>query len=58
MLNVLQVTAVNQLPALIYPTPTYILGDIPETYQWSTNTLEQLDVGNQIMVVNGMEAVL
>jgi len=39
MLNCLKKTDIYQLPALIFPARTYLIGTIPETYMWSLNTL-------------------
>jgi cephalosporin-C deacetylase-like acetyl esterase len=43
MLNCLRITDVSQLPALIAPTQTVFVGDIPENYDWSINLLSKLD---------------
>ena len=51
LLNVLQITDVNQLPALIYPTKTYVLGEIPESYLWSIDVLSKLDLQNGIKII-------
>ena len=45
MLNCLRVTDVYQLPALIFPTKTVIVGEVPSTYKWSEDVLKKL--GNQ-----------
>jgi cephalosporin-C deacetylase-like acetyl esterase len=42
MLNCLRVTDVNQLPALISPTKTVFLGEVPASYEWSQQVLEEL----------------
>lgn len=42
MLNCLRITDVCQLPALLFPAEVSIMGQIPETYQWSQKTLEKL----------------
>jgi hypothetical protein len=42
MLNCLRITDVNQIPALIYPTSTVFVGDIPESYNWSVNSLRKI----------------
>ena len=42
MLNCLQITDVNQIPALMWPTKTLFIGDVPNAYQWSENTLKHL----------------
>ncbi len=52
LLNVLQITDINQVPALLHPTQTYIVGNMPKSYQWSLNTLERLDLNGQLVVVN------
>lgn len=41
MLNCLRVTDVNQLPALILPTKTVFLDDVPASYEWSRQMLEK-----------------
>jgi hypothetical protein len=46
MLNCLRVTDVNHLPALIFPTKISILGEIPESYNWSQEIINRL--GGQI----------
>ncbi len=43
MLNCLRVTDVYELPALITPTKTAIIGDVPSTYKWSENVLTKLN---------------
>lgn len=53
MLNVLRVTDVNQLPALIAPTQTAFIGEVPDTYNWSENLLENLGK-KEIIKVEGM----
>ncbi|MEQ8813020.1 MAG: acetylxylan esterase [Imperialibacter sp.] len=45
MLNCLQATDVNQIPALIWPAKTTFVGDVPEAYQWSENILKRLGRG-------------
>jgi cephalosporin-C deacetylase-like acetyl esterase len=42
MLNCLRVTDVNQLPALISPTKTVFLGEVPTSYEWSQQVLEKV----------------
>lgn len=42
MLNCLRVTDVNQLPALILPTKTMYLGEVPASYEWSQQVLKKL----------------
>jgi hypothetical protein len=39
MLNCLRITDLGQLPALIAPTRTYLIGQLPEPWQWSVKTL-------------------
>ena len=41
MLNVLRITDVYQLPALISPTRTVFEGEIPEAYNWSDEMLKK-----------------
>ncbi|MBL7697863.1 MAG: acetylxylan esterase, partial [Chitinophagaceae bacterium] len=45
MLNCLQVTDVNQLPALILPARTRFMGNVPVTYNWSKEVIKKF--GNQ-----------
>jgi len=54
MLNCLRITDVNQLPALITPTQTAFIGKIPETYNWSENTLKNLGK-NEIVQIGEMK---
>jgi cephalosporin-C deacetylase-like acetyl esterase len=42
MLNVLRITDVNQLPALITPARTTFIGEIPASYSWSAALLDKL----------------
>lgn len=53
MLNVLRITDVNQLPALIAPTQTAFIGEVPNTYNWSENLLKNLGK-KEIIKVEGM----
>ncbi|MCA1759837.1 MAG: hypothetical protein LC658_08710, partial [Bacteroidales bacterium] len=53
MLNVLRITDVNQLPALIAPTQTAFIGEVPDTYNWSENLLKSLGK-KEILKVEGM----
>ena len=39
MLNCLQITDVNQLPALILPTSTTFMGEVPSTYNWANGII-------------------
>ena len=55
MLNCLRITDVNQLPALIYPTRTIFVGEIPETYQWAINSMEHLGQRELIEKVSHLE---
>ncbi len=45
MLNCLQVTDVNRIPAFIWPTKTVVIGEVPASYQWSENVLKRLEKG-------------
>ena len=58
MLNVLQITDVNQLPALISPARTYIVGKLPEAYQWSVKTLDQLDQNNKMVSISQVSEIM
>lgn len=42
MLNCLRITDVNQLPALIYPIKTEMMGNVPDSYDWSKSILKKL----------------
>ncbi len=42
MLNCLRVTDVYELPALIFPTQTVFVGEVPSSYKWSENVLKKL----------------
>ena len=55
MLNCLQITDMNQLPALIHPTKTVFVGTVPEAYQWSLNTLENIGQTELIQEVESLE---
>ena len=52
MLSCLRITDINQLPALIFPTQTVVVGDFPTSYDWSQKTLENLKLGNLRKVSN------
>jgi hypothetical protein len=54
MLNCLQTTDVNQLPALIQPTQTVFVGAMPESYQWSLNTLSSVGKTEMIQQVESL----
>ena len=54
LLNVLQITDINQLPALIYPTQTYVYGNLPDSYQWSLNTLNNLGKNNKLSIIDNL----
>lgn len=43
MLNCLQITDVNQLPALVFPTKAILMGNVPESYKWSQQLIGQLE---------------
>jgi len=55
MLNCLQITDVNQMPALIYPTSTIFVGDIPESYNWSTNSLKKLGQSDLMRSIESLD---
>ncbi len=42
MLNCLRATDLNELPALVSPTRTEFIGDVPASYEWSANVLKKL----------------
>lgn len=42
MLNCLRITDVNRLPALILPTRTSFIGEIPPAYEWSLNLIKEM----------------
>ncbi len=48
MLNCLRVTDLYQLPALLMPADIRLMGEIPESYQWSVNLLDRLGKSNLI----------
>ena len=52
LLNVLQITDVHQLPALNYPTKSIVIGAIPDTYEWSLNTLKKLHLNEHVGSIN------
>jgi len=54
MLNCLQITDINQLPVLIHPTKTVIVGEIPETYKWA---LQSADNIGQRELINSIESL-
>jgi hypothetical protein len=43
MLNCLRVTDVYQIPALLDNAEIVFIGELPDTYKWSENTLIRLD---------------
>ncbi len=55
MLNCLQITDVNQLPALLQPTQTVFLGTMPESYQWSLKTLSNVGKAETIQQIASLE---
>lgn len=57
MLNCLQITDVNQLPAMVHPTQTWVIGDLPENYQWSLTTLKKLNLNEQMEMVEDLTAI-
>jgi hypothetical protein len=53
MLNCLQVTDVNQIPALLFPAEIVFIGDMPREYEWADQT--QKNVGlNSFQVISTM----
>jgi len=46
MLNCLRITDLGQIPAMIAPTRTYIVGQIPNEWQWSVHTLQNTGNSN------------
>jgi dienelactone hydrolase len=57
LLNVLQITDVYQVPALVYPARSYLLGDVPDTYQWSMEICEKIDLPGQVVEIDEMGQV-
>jgi cephalosporin-C deacetylase-like acetyl esterase len=57
LLSVLQITDVYQLPALVYPAKSYLLGDVPDTYKWSLDICDQLNLSVQVREVEDMGQV-
>jgi cephalosporin-C deacetylase-like acetyl esterase len=57
LLNVLQITDVNQLPALIYPAKSFLLGDVPDTYKWPMDILEKIELSGQVAKIEDMSQV-
>ena len=57
LLNVLQIIDINQVPALLHPTKTFIVGDMPESYQWSLNTLERLNLKRHVIAVKDVSKI-
>ena len=51
LLNVLRITDAYQIPALAYPTKTYLLNEIPPAYAWSDTVLNKA-VNEQLYIVN------
>ncbi|MDO6437406.1 prolyl oligopeptidase family serine peptidase [Cyclobacterium sp. 1_MG-2023] len=51
LLNVLRITDTYQLPALIHPTKTYFLSEIPPAYNWSNTVLKEA-VNEQLQIIN------
>jgi cephalosporin-C deacetylase-like acetyl esterase len=41
MLNALRITDLGRLPALLHPAGVALVGTVPDTYEWSLNTLRQ-----------------
>jgi len=57
LLNVLQITDVNQLPALVYPANCYLLGDVPITYKWPMDILNKIELSGQVTKIKDMGQV-
>jgi len=57
LLNVLQITDVNQLPALIYPAKSHFISEMPEAFQWSKNALDRLGISNAIEMIDKPDQV-
>ena len=55
MLNCLRITDVNQMPALIHPTATVMVGEIPESYTWAINSLKNIDQSNLLLSIEELE---
>ncbi len=58
MLNCLRITDLGQLPALVTPTKTYLIGKIPDQWQWSERTLQSTRAGNLFKEVTSMSEIL
>jgi hypothetical protein len=56
MLNCLKITDIYQLPALLFPSRTYLLGSIPDTYKWSINTLNKSTDKSSIYLIEDISA--
>ena len=54
MLNCLQITDVNQMPALLYPTSTVFVGEVPSSYKWSLQSA--LNAG-QLELIQSVESL-
>jgi len=55
LLNALQITDINQIPAYLYPANVLFVGDMPETYQWSADMLNNMGKAGSIRIVEGLE---
>lgn len=55
LLNVLQITDLNQLPAILAPTNTHIIGTIPSDYQWSADVLSKLKMEAHFQSIRSMK---
>lgn len=51
LLNVLRITDTYQLPALVHPTKTYFLSEIPPAYDWSNTVLKEA-VNEKLHIIN------
>jgi cephalosporin-C deacetylase-like acetyl esterase len=54
LLNVLQITDVYQLPALVYPVKSLLLGDVADTYRWSMDICDKLNISGQVREIANM----
>ncbi len=52
MLNCLRITDINRLPALVYPTRTFLIGPVPDSYNWSLETLKSIGAEESIQLIN------
>ncbi len=57
MLNCLRITDLGQLPAMIKPTQTYIVGKIPNEWQWSVRTLHNTGNSNLLAEIESISNI-